>query len=197
MAIAACSETEGEAPMKIGIIADTHGNLAGWRRAVELFGDVDLIVHCGDVLYHGPKFDPVEGYAPRDLAAAINAMPVPVLIARGNGDSDVDQLVLDVPLQSPYLFAQVEGLRILAGHGHIQSAEELVTLARKWRVDLLLTGHSHVPMVARQDGLTHLNPGTVTYPLAADERLHRRTCAVFEDGDVRHYDIDEGTALEL
>jgi len=183
--------------MRIGIIADTHGNLPGWERAVELFGDVDLMVHCGDVLYHGPKFDPVEGYAPRDLAAAINAMPVPVLIVRGNGDSEVDQLVLDVPLQSPYLFAQVEGLRILAGHGHIQPPEELAALARKWEVHLLLTGHSHVPTVSHHGGLTHVNPGTVTYPLAADEALQRRTCALFEEGRVTHYDIDEGAAVEL
>ncbi len=190
-------DAEGEASMKIGIIADTHGNLAGWQRAVEWFGDVDLIVHCGDVLYHGPKFEPVEGYAPRDLAAAINAMPVPVLIARGNGDSDVDQLVLEVPLQSPCVFAQVEGLRILAGHGHIQTSEELVALARKWDIHLLLTGHSHVPSVSHHGGVVHVNPGTVTYPLATDEALRRRTCAMFADGQVSHYDIDDGTAFEL
>ncbi|MGD9496166.1 MAG: phosphodiesterase [Armatimonadota bacterium] len=183
--------------MRIGIIADTHGNLVGWQRAVELFGAVDLIVHCGDVLYHGPKFDPVEGYAPRELAAAINAMPVPVLIARGNGDSDVDQLVLEVPLHSPYLFAQVEGLRLLAGHGHIQPPEELAALARKWGVHLLLTGHSHVPSFSHQEALIHVNPGTVTYPLAADEALARRTCAVWTDGSVIHYDLSDGSRLNL
>jgi putative phosphoesterase len=183
--------------MRIGIVADTHGNLAGWQRAVELFGAVDLIVHCGDVLYHGPKFEPVEGWGPKALAEAINACPVPVLIARGNGDSDVDQLVLAVPVQSPYVFAQVEGLRILAAHGHIQSPEELVPLALSWGIDLLLTGHSHAPLVERHGDLTHVNPGTVTYPLAQEEALRRRTCAVWEDGRVVHYDVDDGTTVEL
>jgi len=184
--------------MKIGIIADTHGDLAGWRRAMELaLGDADIIVHCGDVLYHGPKFEPTEGYAPKALAEAINASRVPVLIVRGNGDSDVDQLVLDVPVQSPYVFAQVEGLRILAAHGHIQPPEELVPLAQGWGIDLLLTGHTHVPMIASHEGLTHVNPGTVTYPLAQDESLQRRTCAVWEDGRIVCYDIEEGAALDL
>jgi putative phosphoesterase len=184
--------------MKIGIIADTHGNLAGWDSAMEVaLSGSDLIVHCGDVLYHGPEFVPAEGYDPMALAGRINASETPVLIARGNGDSDVDQLVLDVPLQSPYVFAQVEGLRILVAHGHIQPPEELVPLAQRWGIDLLLTGHSHVPSVARHGELVHVNPGTVTYPLAPDEALRRRTCAVWEDGEVAHFDLQDGRRLAL
>lgn len=184
--------------MKIGIIADTHGNVAGWDRAMEiaLVGS-DLIVHCGDLLYHGPKFAPAEAYDPQALAARINECEAPVLIARGNGDSDVDQLVLDVPVQSPYCFAQVEGLRILAAHGHIQAPEELVPLSQRWGIDLLLTGHSHVPVAARHDRVLHVNPGTVTYPLALEGPLQRRTCAAWEDGEVRHFDVESGEPLSV
>lgn len=154
-------------------------------------------MHCGDVLYHGPKFVPAPGYAPKALAEAINASPVPVLIARGNGDSDVDQLVLEAPLQSPYLFAQVEGLRLLAAHGHIVPAEGLVPLAQRWGIDLLLTGHTHVPTLARHGDLVHVNPGTVTYPLAEDERLERKTCGAWVDGDIALYDLESGQPIEL
>jgi len=184
--------------MKLGIISDTHGNVAGWDRAVEVALDAsDLIVHCGDVLYHGPKFTPADGYDPMTLAGRINDSQVPVLIARGNGDSDVDQLVLEVPVQSPYCFAQVEGLRILAAHGHIQPPEELVPLAQRWSIDLLLTGHVHVPVMARYGDLLHVNPGTVTYPLSPEEPLQRRTCAVWEDGAITHFDIETGETLSL
>jgi len=184
--------------MKIGLIADTHGNLEGWERAWELaLDDADLIVHCGDVLYHGPKFDPAPGYAPKALAEALNACPVPVLIARGNGDSDVDQLVLEMPLHSPYVFAQVEGLRILAAHGHITPAEDLVPLAQAWDIDLLLTGHTHVPSIARHGELIHVNPGTVTYPLATDEALCRKTCGAWVDAEITLYELESGAALEI
>ncbi len=184
--------------MKIGIIADTHGNVAGWDAAMGVaLTDSDLIVHCGDVLYHGPKFAPAEAYDPMALAGRINDSTTPVLIARGNGDSDVDQLVLDVPLQSPYVFAQVEDLRILAAHGHIRPPEELVPLARKWGIDLLLTGHLHVPSVTRYDGLVHVNPGTVTYPLSPDGPLQRRTCVTWEDGAITHFDVERGEPLSL
>jgi len=184
--------------MKIGLIADTHGNLEGWERAWEVaLRHADLIVHGGDVLYHGPKFEPAPGYAPKALAEAINACPVPVLIARGNGDSDVDQLVLEMPLQSPYVFAQVEGLRILAAHGHIVPAEDLVPLAQAWRIDLMVTGHTHVPVVARHEDLVHVNPGTVTYPLATEEALRHVTCGAWDDGEVTVYDLGSGAAMDL
>ncbi len=184
--------------MKIGLIADTHGNLEGWERAWEVaLHDADLILHAGDVLYHGPKFEPAPGYAPKALAEAINAFPAPVLIARGNADSDVDQLVLDMPVQSPYVFAQVEGLRILVAHGHIQPPDELIRLAQRWAVDLLLTGHTHVPTVARYGDLTHVNPGSVTYPLATEETLRHTTCGTWDDGEVTLYDLQSGRPLSL
>ena len=184
--------------MKIGLISDTHGNVAGWDAAMEVaLAGSDLIIHCGDVLYHGPKFEPTESYDPMALAGRINSSEVPVLIARGNGDSDVDQLVLEVPLQSPYCFAQVEGLRILAAHGHIEAPEELVPLAQQWGIDLLLTGHVHVPVLERHGDLLHVNPGTVTYPLAEEEGLQRCTCAVVEDGEVARFDIDSGERIDL
>jgi len=184
--------------MKIGLIADTHGNLEGWAQAWQIaLHDADLILHAGDVLYHGPKFEPAAGYGPQALAEAINGCSAPVLIARGNGDSEVDQLVLEVPVQSPYVFAQVEGLRVLVAHGHLTPPEELRSLAHRWAVDLLVTGHTHVPLVARHGSLTHVNPGTVTYPLAQEEALRRRTCGVWQDSEVRVYDLETGGRMSL
>jgi len=182
--------------MKIGIIADTHGNLDGWRRAWEVLHDSDFIVHCGDLLYHGPRFDPAPGYNPRELAAALNACPVPLLIARGNADSEVDSLFVHAPIQSPYVFAQIEGQRLLATHGHRESLEKTIELAQQWRVDVLITAHLHVATVGRYGDLLHLNPGTPTYPLAPDERLVRPTCAALVDGEARFWALDTGEMIE-
>jgi putative phosphoesterase len=183
--------------MKIGIIADTHGNLDGWRRAWEFLHDSDLIVHCGDLLYHGPRFDPARGYNPRELAEALNKCPVPLLITQGNADSEVDALFVHAPIQSPYVFAQVEGRRLLATHGHREPLEQCIEQAQKWRVDFLITAHLHVPMVGRYGDLLHLNPGTPTYPLSPDERLARPTCAALVDGEACFWALDTGEVLEV
>ena len=182
--------------MVIGVISDTHGNLAGWQRAWDIaLSEADVIIHCGDLLYHGPKFEPVDGYDPKGLAQAMNDCGKPVLVAKGNGDSEVDQLVLEIPIQQPYLFAVLDGMRVLATHGHIWGPDQLAALAEKWNVDLLLTGHTHVPLVQRTAVGIHLNPGTVTYPLAKEDALHKRTFAMVADGQVRIIDLQTGQTV--
>jgi putative phosphoesterase len=172
--------------MKLVIIADTHGNAGAWEAALPLMEGADVVVHCGDVLYHGPKFRPAARYNPPRLAELINACAVPVLICRGNGDSAVDQLVLEVPMQAPYVFAQIEGKRLLAAHGDAPLAEELLPLAEKWGVDYLFTGHTHASLVQRHNGVLHVNPGSPTYPLTEEKRL---TCAVLVEGEAEIVEI--------
>jgi len=184
--------------MKIGVVSDTHGDFAAWQRAWELvLHDCEVIFHCGDLLYHGPKFDPGPGHGPKDLASALNALDVPLLMVKGNGDSEVDALVIEAPIQSPYTFAQIEGKRFLAAHGHLQAPDELLPLAAKWGIDYLLTGHLHVPSLAVVGGVTHLNPGTTTYPLAKDEALCVPSCAFIEDQVVTVVNLETGEPLEL
>lgn len=182
--------------MLIGVISDTHGNLAGWNRAWELgLGECEFIVHCGDLLYHGPKFLPVESYSPKRLAAAINDCEQPVLIARGNADSEVDQLVVDLPIQSPYAFAMVDGLRLLVTHGHLLPPDEVRSLAERWGIDLLLTGHVHTPFIKPFAKALHVNPGTVTYPLGGEGDPLRRTFCLIRDGIPSIIDTDSGEAV--
>jgi putative phosphoesterase len=182
--------------MLIGVIADTHGNLAGWQRAWELgLRDADLIIHCGDLLYHGPKFAPVEAYAPKALAEAINGCGKPVVVAKGNGDSEVDQLVLEVPIQQPYALVVVEDQRLLVTHGHLLTPEELAAVAEKWDLAFLLTGHTHIPTCRRLGPAVHLNPGTVTYPLSPDPQLRRPTFALIRDGRPEVIDLSTGQRL--
>lgn len=183
--------------MKIGILADTHGNLEGFEQALALLGDSDLIFHCGDLLYHGPRFDPTPSYHPRALAEAFNRCHVPIIFAKGNADSEVDGLFVKAPIQAPYAFVQIEGVRLLATHGHLEPLEKSLELAEQWRVDYLLTAHLHVPCVARHGRVTHINPGTVTYPLSPDERLARRTCATIVDWVVKVWDVESGEEVAV
>ena len=56
--------------MKIGIISDTHGHEMAWAHACErFFKGADLIVHAGDVLYHGPRNPMKADYNPAGLVA--------------------------------------------------------------------------------------------------------------------------------
>ncbi|MGD9518661.1 MAG: phosphodiesterase [Armatimonadota bacterium] len=181
--------------MLLGVISDTHGNLTGWQTAWDKgLGDADVIFHCGDVMYHGPNFTPVEGYNPKALAHKLNTCSQPLFLVLGNGDSEVDQAQLRFP-PVPYVFASLEGVRVLAVHGHVQTPDELLPLAQAWGIDLLFTGHTHVPTLNRVGRVVHLNPGSVTYPLAKQPELHKPTFALVRDGHPEVLDLYTGDVV--
>ncbi len=154
--------------MKIGVISDTHGDVESWRQVLAgPFQAVELILHAGDILYHGPKNPMVAGYRPAGLAEEINSCPVPIIFARGNCDSPVDQLVIDYPIQSPYAFVQVEGVRILVNHGDGLSRQEMVEQAKRHRADVFIFGHTHTPLLEKEQETLLLNPGSPALPKAS------------------------------
>lgn len=151
--------------MKIGVTSDTHGDLKAWQKVIEYhFGDADLILHAGDILYSGPKNPMGEGYGPANLAEALNASPVPIIFARGNCDSAVDQLVINFPIQAPYAFVQLEGLRIIINHGDMLSQDEMAQQADLYRANLFIFGHIHTPMLVHRNDVILLNPGSPALP---------------------------------
>lgn len=79
--------------MKIGILSDTHGDIVQTKKALKILKDCDYIIHCGDVLYHGPRNDLPKNYNPRDLAAYLSTLEN-IYYIRGNCDSDVDEMVI-------------------------------------------------------------------------------------------------------
>lgn len=177
-------------PPRIGVISDTHGDLDGWRRCMDtIFRDAQLIIHAGDLLYHGPKNPMVEGYGPSALAEAINAAPVPVIVARGNCDSPVDQLVIDAPTQAPYAFVQLDDLRILAHHGDGLSDDEMTRCAASWNIDVFVTGHTHIRELTRRGSTVFLNPGSPAIPKSDGSFEPIPTAATIEPDGVRIWDI--------
>ncbi|WP_350344891.1 phosphodiesterase [Proteinivorax tanatarense] len=151
--------------MKVGIISDTHGVVDSWEKVYSKYLTFsDLIIHCGDVLYHGPRNPIVTGYNPKALAEKLNDVKVPIVFAKGNCDAEVDQMVLNHPLQSPYTIMIISGRKILATHGHDIDYCERLKLAQKFNLDVMITGHTHIPEIYKEKGTVFLNPGSIALP---------------------------------
>ncbi|MGE5552394.1 MAG: phosphodiesterase [Betaproteobacteria bacterium] len=178
--------------MKIGVISDTHGSLTAWREAFNrYFSDADLIIHCGDLFYHAPRNPLPEGYAPLALAEALNECPVPLVIARGNCDSAVDESLLRWPLASPVAFTRWEGKTILAWHeGEV--APGVAELLERHKPDLLLVGHTHKGRVWREGTCLCLNPGS---PSLSKLPEGRPTVGVIDDQGARVLDLTDGSVV--
>lgn len=180
--------------MKIGIISDTHGHEGAWQTAfAKAFHDADMILHAGDVLYHGPRNPMKADYNPAGLAEAINNCPVPVVIAKGNCDSAVDASCLEIPVQAPYAYVVYEGLRIIVTHGDtVMTDEEKDSMAAHLKADLFISGHIHLTVLEKRGNTIFLNPGSAALSKREDGR---NTYAVLENRTIRVYDIDTDDVL--
>lgn len=185
--------------MKIGVISDTHGRIDAWHKAIELFAGADVILHAGDVLYHPPRLGYTEGYDIPAMAQALNESPIPLVIAQGNCDAQVYEELLTWPVQAPYAFVQVENLRILINHGHLYTKNEMIELARKYRADIFISGHTHIPVLERvDDGVILMNPGSPSLPKYEKDGKLIGSVGIIEGDKIRIVSIENGeTLLEL
>ncbi|HAW49529.1 TPA: phosphodiesterase [bacterium] len=165
--------------MKIGVISDTHGNLFAWNRVFEYLKNCDYIIHCGDVLAPGPKNPIPDGYDPPGLTSAINNLKIPIFIAKGNCDSEVDSILLKPPIATPYVVLQDEKNRIIATHGHIQFDPKI------FGARIFITGHTHIPNLEEKEDIIYLNPGSPSVPLNKE-----KTFAIIEDERITIFNLD-------
>ena len=150
--------------MKWMIASDLHGSAVYCRRMIEAFEreGADRLLLLGDLLYHGPRNDLPEGYAPKEVMPLLNGMKPKLLCVRGNCDAEVDQMVLDFPILADYAVLPVGQSLVYATHGHVHNLKNLPPLAPG---DILLHGHTHIPAWTEfgEENL-YLNPGSLSIP---------------------------------
>ena len=86
--------------MKYFIASDIHGSAFYCEKMLKAFEKekADKILLLGDILYHGPRNDLPKNYAPKEVIAMLNPLKDKIFCARGNCDTEVDQMVLDFPI---------------------------------------------------------------------------------------------------
>ena len=186
--------------MKYMIASDIHGSALYCEQMLGAYKreKADRLVLLGDILYHGPRNDLPEGYAPKEVTVMLNAVKNELLCVRGNCDTEVDQMVLEFPIMADYCFLELppgnredgekrRNLTIFASHGHIYHPKHLPPLKSG---DILLNGHTHIPAcdeILDMDGnrYQYLNPGSVSIPKAGSVHSYM----VFEDGAFQWKDM--------
>lgn len=177
--------------MNIGIISDTHGSYTAFLKTINNMEKCECLIHAGDILYHGPRNPLPEGYNPKELANIINDIEIPFIAAKGNCDAQIDQMVLSIPIQSPFAFACIGNFRILVTHGHEHSENQLIDLAAKWQINLLVTGHTHKKMLKKKNGLVLVNPGSCALP-----KNEIPSAAIVTGSKISLFDIKTGQKIK-
>lgn len=90
--------------MKWMIASDIHGSAYYCRKLLEAYEkeEAERLLLLGDILYHGPRNDLPEGYAPKEVIELLNAHKNDIYCVRGNCDTEVDQMVLEFPVLADY-----------------------------------------------------------------------------------------------
>ena len=149
--------------MKWLIASDLHGSAYYCQQLLDAYDreGADRLLLLGDLLYHGPRNDLPRGYDPKAVTALLSARQKDILAVRGNCDADIDQVVLPFPIWADYALL-AEGARLIfVTHGHLFNLDKLPPLHEG---DILLHGHTHVPACEARDGVTYLNPGSLSLP---------------------------------
>lgn len=149
--------------MKWMIASDIHGSAACCEKLLAAFGreQADRLLLLGDLLYHGPRNDLPQGYAPKEVIAQLSGVKDKVFCVRGNCEAEVDQMVLPFPVLADYCLLEQKGRVIFATHGHHYNLENPPLLQPG---DVLLHGHTHIPAKDNSLGFWYLNPGSVSIP---------------------------------
>jgi len=144
------------------IASDLHGSAYYCEKLLAAFDaeQADRLLLLGDILYHGPRNQLPEGYAPMRVAEMLNDRKDQITCVRGNCDAEVDQMVLHFPIMADYCILEAEGCTIFATHGHVYNEERLPSIDREY---IFLQGHTHLPVIEEREGYTFANPGSATF----------------------------------
>lgn len=153
--------------VRVVVLSDTHAPRR-WKscptRVAEHLRDADLILHAGDVCVPA-VLDELSAFAP-------------VRAVSGNNDGP-DVTAWGAP---ETLELELDGLRVAMIHDSGQATGRTARMRRRFpTADLVIFGHSHIPLDQTGDGVRVFNPGSPT-----DRRRQPR-------GTIGLLDISSGT----
>jgi uncharacterized protein len=133
--------------LKLLVISDTHGHIDRAIRLLPLFTDLDAIIHLGDYL--------------RDAEHLQKYTDVKIIAVGGNCDGVTSKTEAIKTLDSPFG-------SLLITHGHLHGAKKgidrLLYQAAESKAKAVLFGHTHTPFYGIFDGVSLINPGSLSLP---------------------------------
>lgn len=129
------ADMASEAIERIGVVSDTHGLLR--PSALDALRGVDRILHAGDI-------------GGRDVVRGLESI-APVFLVRGN--TDHEPWARDLPLSC---VVEIGVHRLYMTHDRASMPIDPVAAG----VSVVVTGHSHKPLLTRERGVLYFNPGS-------------------------------------
>ena len=164
--------------MKYMFASDIHGSAHYCRKMLEVYrqSGAERLVLLGDLLYHGPRNDLPQEYAPKQVIAMLNEYKNEIM-------------VLGFPVMADYAILVLNGLTFFATHGHLFNQDQMPPLKAG---DILVHGHTHLLKAEKVNGHYILNPGSTSIPKGGNPA----TYAILDEQDFKILDFDGNVVKE-
>ena len=173
--------------MKIGIVSDVHNNVAALDYALTHLADCEALLNLGDLVFEYRVSAEIVMIAQTAGLVGIVGNHEKAILQHPSS-SLRDRLSPDILAWMKALPAQrtmhAEGYELLIAHGapwddpadhrcHYVMEKNATAMERMRQVsaDIILVGHTHVPMLARTGDKLVINPGSCGDPRGAQDRL--------------------------
>ena len=163
--------------MKVGLISDTHDNLAMVERAFRVFEreGVESVVHAGDWVapFTARRFQVYSGR---------------LFGSYGNNDGEIIGLSrafreMNAVVKGEFTEFELDGEKAVVIHGTYPPV--LRAIVKSGEFPTIITGHTHVPTVEKQNDVLLVNPGE------ACGYLHERCTVGILDTSEREAEIHD------
>ena len=200
--------------MRVLVVSDIHGNWEALQAVTRHAGTVDAILCLGDIVDYGPEHKECVNWARANVHTTVRgnhdnaaahrvscecspAMRDLSMLTRQEAWKQLDKSDLDWLRSLPAgLDLQLDGRRMHLVHATPRSPlyEYLPPTPSEWsssvhevNADLLLVGHTHLPMALRVGPTVVVNPGSVGQPRDGDPRA---AYAIIENGEPSLYRVE-------
>ncbi len=128
---------------RILIFSDTHGNIGRCIETIDMIRDIDMVIHLGDTVRDAEK---------------LKQMYPDITFRYVSGNND---FYSSAPSK---IIVEFEGIKLFCCHGHSISDISLYGYAKENECQYVLTGHTHIGKIVKEDSITFLNPGSISRP---------------------------------
>ena len=131
--------------MLIAVISDSHGNKDSINKIKKKISNADVLLFLGD--------------GENDLAEITNDFTGEVFAVRGNCD-----ITGKYPEEQ---ILEIQGKKIFICHGHRYNVKygynSIYYRGKEIGADIVLFGHSHIPIIEEYNGIILMNPGSISH----------------------------------
>mgnify|MGYP005804222355 FL=1 len=169
--------------MKILIMSDIHGNYKSLNNVLKN-ESFDKLIILGDLFSYGFNYNKDENNILKLLSNYKDA----IILIRGNCDENINYEEFGL-FAHDVISLHLNNHVVTLTHGNIYSKGFLPS----YHGDIFVSGHTHVPMLLKEQGIIYLNPGSIGKPRGGLDKSY----AIFEDNKIEIKTIEGKIIKEM